>query len=214
MTTRLVVVGAGGFGRETLDVVDAVNRGSGSAEFEVLGVLDDAPSAENLGRLCTRGIANLGSVGAWLRAGDDADYLIAVGSSSARRELAEKFDSLGLRPATVVHPQAVVGSAGSIGGGTIICSGVQVSTNVHLGRHVHLNPNATVGHDSTVGDFVSVNPAATISGECTIGHDTLIGSAAVILQALDVGTGSVVGASACVTRNVARGVVVKGVPAR
>ncbi len=214
MTVRLVVVGAGGFGRETLDVVEAVNQACDPAIFDVLGVLDDSPSAENLKRLATRGIPHLGSVEAWLAGGDDAEYLVAVGDPRARRLLVQRFDAARRQPATVVHPGAVVGSAGSIGGGTVICSGAQVSTNVHLGRHVHVNPSATIGHDSVLGDFVSVNPAATISGECTIDHGALIGAAAMILQALDIGADVVVGASACVIRDVAQGAVVKGVPAR
>ena len=54
MTTPIVVVGAGGFGRETLDVVEAVNAAASQPAFEVLGVVDDAPSAENLVRLKSR----------------------------------------------------------------------------------------------------------------------------------------------------------------
>ncbi len=30
---------------------------------------------------------------------------------------------------------------------------------------MHLNLNATVGHDTIFGDFVSVNPLASVSGE-------------------------------------------------
>ena len=41
MSTPLVVVGAGGFGRDTLDVVEAVN--AVTTRFEILGVLDDDP---------------------------------------------------------------------------------------------------------------------------------------------------------------------------
>jgi sugar O-acyltransferase (sialic acid O-acetyltransferase NeuD family) len=214
VTRRLVVVGAGGFGRETLDVIEAVNRAAGSARFDIIGVLDDKPSTENLKRLSDRGVAHLGSVDEWITAGDDADYLIAVGSPQVRAALVDRFDSAGLQSATVVHPCAVVGSVGSTGAGTIICSGVQVSTNVHLGRHVHHNPNATIGHDSILGDHVSVNPAATISGECTVGKQTLVGSGAVILPGRRIGARCVVGAAACVTRDVDDDAVVKGVPAR
>jgi sugar O-acyltransferase (sialic acid O-acetyltransferase NeuD family) len=214
MTNRLVVVGAGGFGREALDVIDAVNRAGDAVKFDVIGIVDDKPSPDNLKRLSDRGVAYLGSVGDWLATGDDADYLIAVGSPAARKPLADRFDSAALRPATAIHPCAVIGSMASVGAGSIVCSGVQVSTNVRLGRHVHLNSSATIGHDSILGDFTSVNPAATVSGECILGYQTLVGAGAVILQGRRVGARCVVGAASCVTHDVEDDAVVKGVPAR
>ncbi len=212
MSTPLVVVGAGGFGRETLDVVEAVNRLTPA--FDVLGVLDDAPSTVNLDRLVARAIPYLGSVSKWLDVDERTDFLIAVGSPAARRALAEQFESNGHSPAIAIHPSAVIGSACEMGPGTIICAGVQVSTNVRLGAHVHLNPNVTVGHDAVLADFVSVNPAATISGECHVGEGSLLGAGCVVLQELSVGSNATVGASACVVHDVADTTNVLGVPAR
>ena len=38
---RIVIIGAGGFGREVLDIVEAINEAGGSLEF--IGFLDDGP---------------------------------------------------------------------------------------------------------------------------------------------------------------------------
>lgn len=203
---RLVVVGAGGFGRETLDVVAALGG------FTLLGVLDDAPSPTNLERLQRRGIAHLGSVDDWLADGDDAEYVIAIGQPALRRTLVGRFGDR--TAATLVHPSAGIGSVAAIGRGGIVCAGVQVSTNVQLGTHVQLNPNTTIGHDAVLHDFVSINPAATISGECVIASGALVGAGAVVLQGLTVGPDAVVGAAACVVRDVPAATTVKGVPAR
>lgn len=214
MTQPLVVVGAGGFGRETLDVVDAVKASVARSTFELLGVLDDAPSELNLKRLAARNAAYLGQLDNWLDTASESAYLVAVGNMCARARIAARLDARGHVAAVVVHPSASVGSATTIGAGTVVCAGVEVSTNVVLGRHVHLNPNATIGHDTVIEDFVSVNPAATISGECRIQTGAMVGAGAVILPRLSVGAGATVGAAACVTRDVAQRATVMGVPAR
>jgi sugar O-acyltransferase (sialic acid O-acetyltransferase NeuD family) len=215
MTPRpVVVVGAGGFGRETLDVVAAINAVSAGAGFDLLGVVDDDLTVVNGSRLTAGNVAYMGTVSCWLEQVDQASFLLAIGDPSTRRRVAQRLEAAGRQAATAVHPGAVLGSATVIGVGSIVCSGVQVSTNVRLGRYVHLNPNATVGHDTFLGDWVSVNPAATVSGDCQVGPGVLLGAASVVLAGLSVGPGATVGAAACVVTDVRSDTVVVGVPAR
>lgn len=213
--SALVVVGAGGFGREVLDVVDATNAASESPAWRLLGVVDDRPTDRNLELLRRRGVRYIGSVDESLRAeGLDAHYVVGIGSPKIRRAIANKFQGAGWTAATLVHPSVTLGFDVSIGDGSVLCAGVRLTTNIRLGQHVHLNLNATVGHDTVVGDFVSVNPLASISGDCTLEDDVLIGVAGVVLNGLTVREGATVGGSACVVRTVPPGTVVKGVPAR
>lgn len=214
MTQPVVVVGAGGFGRDALDVIDAMNQAQRTPAFAVLGIVDDAPSGTALTRLAGRQVEWLGGIEEWLESEGDAQYVIGIGNPSVRRAIDRRFAAAERVAATLMHPSATVGSMGSIGAGSVVCSGVQISTNVTLGRHVHVNPNATIGHDAVLGDYVSVNPGAIVSGDVTIEPGALIGAGAVILQGLTVGGLSTVGASACVVRNVAAEVTVRGVPAR
>ncbi|MCL1907140.1 MAG: NeuD/PglB/VioB family sugar acetyltransferase [Propionibacteriaceae bacterium] len=209
----MVVIGAGGFGRETLDVLESVNQANEGHGFRVIGVVDDSPSDENLMRLSRRGYRHLGTISDWKSSGVGDAYLIAVGSPSKRSIIAQCLVGLPSAP-PVIHPRAMVGSLCDVGSGTVICAGVQVSTNVKLGDHVHVNPSVTIGHDVTVANFVSINPGAIISGEVTLNDETLIGAGAVILQGLTVGAQVTVGASACVVEGVPDGVVAKGIPAR
>jgi sugar O-acyltransferase, sialic acid O-acetyltransferase NeuD family len=214
--SRVIIVGGGGFARETLDVIEAHNAVHPTEMIAVVGVVDGDLDDHSYQLLTARGIATLGSDRDWLRDGDHAfPYLLAIGDPSVKQRIDERYLAAGLRPHPgVVHPAAVFGSATVLGEGTVVCAGVQISTNVATGRHVHLNPNATVGHDARLADYVSVNPAAVISGHVKLETGALIGAGAVILERRSVGAWSTVGAAACVVRNVPSGTTVKGVPAQ
>lgn len=209
----LVIVGAGGFGREVLDVVEAIN--AVSPTHEVLGFVDDAITEMNLERITSRGARHLGGVADHLE-GPHArvSYVIGIGGTATRRSLAARFDAAGAEAATLVHPASTQGSAVTIGPGSVICAGVRLTTNIDIGRHVHINLNATVGHDTTIGDVVSLNPLVSISGDCHLEEGVLVGVAGVVLNGLRVGADAVVGGSACAVRDVPPATTVVGVPAK
>lgn len=211
--TKVIVVGASGFGRETLDVLEAMIE-TGSL-VEILGVVDDSPSPENLNRLKARDISYLGTIDNLIsRPVQNAKFILAIGNPSIRQMLVGKMENAGFSPFTAIHPTALIGTGITFSHGVVVCAGAVISTNVHLGRHVHVNPNATIGHDSILEDFVSVNPAAVISGEVLVKKNSLVGAAATILQGVLIGEHVVVGACSCVTKDVLSGATVKGVPAR
>lgn len=214
MTEPIVVVGGGGFGREVLDVIEAINSQDVNPPFQLLGVIDDSPSEENLARLATRSVKYLGGITEFLETEQNVAYAIGIGSPRTRRRVAALLDEAGCWPAILVHPSVTMGAQVSIAAGTVICAGVRLTTNIAIGCHVHINLNATIGHDTLISDFVSINPLASISGGCSLEADVMVGVGGVILQGLRIGEGSVVGACACVVRDVPPGVVVKGVPAR
>lgn len=219
MSSSVVVIGAGGFGREVVDVVEAVNEASTAAgqeaPWDLLGVADDAPTEANLARLADRGVPYLGTLEELLAA-DRAgmSYAVGIGSPAVRRRVAERCDAAGLEGAVLVHPSVTTGARVRIGAGSVLCAGVRITTNIELGRHAHINLNATIGHDTVIGDYVSLNPLASISGDCVLGSGVLVGVAGVVLNGIVVGDDAVVGGSACAVKDVEPGTVVVGVPAR
>ncbi|KJL26324.1 acetyltransferase [Microbacterium azadirachtae] len=214
MADGIIVIGAGGFGRETLDVIAAINALTRDPTWDILGVVDDGPAEIQIERLRDREIRLLGGIEANRELFEGTHYVIGIGSTAVRARIAEKVEAWGARPATVVHPSAVVGTRVVISAGSVVCGGVQISTNVRVGRHTHLNPAAVIGHDTVLDDFVSINPGAVISGEVAVGRAALVGAGATVLQGLTIGESAVVGAAACVTKDVDPKVVVIGVPAR
>jgi sugar O-acyltransferase (sialic acid O-acetyltransferase NeuD family) len=207
VTTRLVIIGAGGHGRETLDVVEAMN--ATSPRFEVIGFCADEAARDLLAR---RGAALLGGIDVLRDL--EADYVIGIGTSEVRRDVDATLSGFGRAATVLVHPLASTGSDLRFEPGVILAAGARVTTNVGLGRHTHLNVNAVVSHDCTVGDYVTLSPGVLINGNVDLGEGVFLGTGAVVLPGRTVGPWARVGAGAVVTEDVPPGRTVVGVPAR
>src|ERR1051325_6337718 len=102
--TPIVIVGAGGMGRETLDFIDAIN--AQTPKYEVIGFLADGRYDSK--ELTTRGAVYLGGVREGLTK-FNAEYVIAIGSSDARREIDAIATAAGRTPVSIVHPTVTIG---------------------------------------------------------------------------------------------------------
>jgi sugar O-acyltransferase (sialic acid O-acetyltransferase NeuD family) len=210
VTRKLVVLGAGGHGREVLDVFEAVTAVTARPTHHFAGFLDDGEPSPTL--LAKRDVPVLGPVS--LLATLDADYLVGTGTMAARRRLSCVGLSAGRRAPVLVHPAASVGSCVDCAEGVVIAAGARVTTNVSLGAHVYLNVNATVSHDCVLGARVIANPGAIVCGNVNVGDDVMLGAGCVIREGVRIGAEATVGAGAVVVHDVEPGTTVVGVPAR
>lgn len=207
----IYIVGASGFGREVEHLIRAINNTE--ATWRVAGFIDDAPSDENRELVRQLGHEVIGDLDVLLSF-QPSHYVIGIGTGTVRRHIDARLTAAGWTAATLIHPDTSLGYDVTFGPGSIVCAGVRATTNISCGRHVHLNLNATVGHDSSVQDYVTVNPLVAISGGVSLGESSTLGAGSTVLQYLSVGRESTVGAGAVVVRDVGDGVTVKGIPAK
>jgi hypothetical protein len=208
----IVIVGAGGFGREAHDVIEAINSARSRERYEFLGFLADY--IDNPQLIVGRG-ALLGGVSYLEELPAGTRYVIGIGNSAARKRIDGEASALGLHPATLVHPSVTMSRHSvELGPGTILCSHVSLTTAIRLGRHVHVNLNSTIGHDAVIHDYVTINPGVNISGNVVLEQEVTIGTGATVIQKLTIGAGSTIGAGAAVVRDIPSGVTAVGIPAK
>lgn len=203
MTAGLVIVGAGGHGRELADVARLTRT--------VSGFVDDGPLPED-DRLERLGFALLGDMD-WFEQ-NPSDCALGVGTSAVRRRLVARLTAAGCGIVTIAHPGASIGTDVRLGHGVVVYDRSTITTNVQIGDHTHLNVGCAVQHDSVVGSFVQFSPGVLVNGDCVIGDDVFLGSGAIVTRGCTVGRGASVGAGAVVLSDVAPGTTVVGAPAR
>ncbi len=212
---NLVILGAGGQGRETLEIAKAIIKdGKTSYNFKidkVIGFLDEKHVSSNdpLSGFAEKIIGTTEDLEKL-----DAYYTIAIGSGAKRFEVFQKLSHVSQKPAILLHPYAVVGERVFLGDGVTVAGGTSITTNVKIGKHSIVNVNSSISHDCNIGDFTTISPGVNVSGNVKIGSFVTLGTGCVILPNISIGDNAVVGAGAVVTKEVLPNTVVVGNPAR
>jgi sugar O-acyltransferase (sialic acid O-acetyltransferase NeuD family) len=206
---KLVVIGAGGFAREVVDVIDAIN--SVGPQFETCGYLVDE-AYQTPGQLIND-LPLLGSI-EWLRGRTDVVVVCGIGAPEVRRRMVMNAEDIGCRFATLVHPQAVLTRWISLGEGSVITAGCILTNQISIGRHVHVNLHCTIGHDAVLEDFSTLAPGVSVSGRVCLGQGCYIGTGANIIERRTVGPWSVIGAGSTIVNDLLPNTTSVGSPAR
>lgn len=205
--SAIVVLGAGGLGREVLAYACDAERAGWP--HRVRGFADDNPSAlvgvdvgvDVLGPLRDHS----------LLAGD---VIIAAGDPLMRRELRMRVAAAGGRLVSLVHPSTYVAADARIGDGAVIAPGAFVGVGATVSANAVVNVLASVGHDVVVGVDSVLSPHAALSGASRIGEAVLLGTHSTLTPGVQVGDWSKVAAGAVVSRDAPPGSLVAGNPAK
>ncbi len=206
---NLVIVGSSGHAKVVIDVVEREGR------YRIVGLLD---------RFRRRGEETLGYpvLGqeedlAQLRSRHElAGALVAIGDNHVRATVVSQIRAAcpDLPFVRAVHPRANIARQVELGEGAVVMAGASVGPGCSVGAFCIVNTNASLDHDSIMGEFASLAPRASTGGNCRIGAHSAIGIGAVVLQGVTIGEQTVLGASATALHDIASFTVAYGTPAR
>jgi sugar O-acyltransferase (sialic acid O-acetyltransferase NeuD family) len=208
----LVILGAGGLGREVAVLVQQLNEAAPAPGWELLGFYDDVAPTSSI----VAGLPYLGTAADLNATTGPVHVAVAVGSSQGRAALVARLTSPLLRFPALVHPAVALESYQrvALSEGCIIQQGCVLTCDVQLGRFVLLNLGCTIGHDAILADFCSLMPHANVGGDARLDTGVYLGTNATVIQGVQVGANSIVGAGAVAVRDLPAGVTAVGVPAR
>lgn len=206
---KIVIVGAGGFGREVKMLIDQLNSKENVYEFE--GYYDDA---FEIGTTINSNEV-LGSILDLANTTEKLNVVVAIGAPDIKRKIIEKLSNPNLRFPTLIDPSVLIGTEFvSIGKGCIICAGTIITCNIEIKDFVILNLMCTVGHDTTIHSYSSFMPSVNISGEVVIHEGVYVGTGAKIINQLEIGEQTIIGAGAVVSKTLPEKCTAVGIPAK
>ncbi len=205
---RIAIVSSGGFAREVLTLIKAINEKE--HRFEIIGFIDNDKSK------LIHGYPVIGSDDEVNKTKDPLSVVIAVGEPGLKEKIRNKYTNPLISFPTLIHPTAIIADCDNIeiGKGCIICAGCILTTDIKVKDFVILNLLCTVGHDTIINDYSAFMPSVNISGEVNIGNGVYVGTGAKIINQVEIGENTIVGAGAVVAKSLPANCTAVGVPAK
>jgi sugar O-acyltransferase (sialic acid O-acetyltransferase NeuD family) len=212
-TKELIIVGAGGLGREVYswlsDFVCQSLLVEHKTTYHIKGFIDDNINAlkgfdYDCGIIGT--IKNHQPI-------ENEFLVLAILHTKTKKNIVDNLTNKGASFFTLIHDSAVIGKNIFMGQGCVICPNVTITADVKLGDFVFINIGSTIGHDVVIGDFTSITPNVYICGKTNVGEMCTFGASSTIIPERKIGSGAFVGAGSVVIKNIKKNQKVYGNPA-
>lgn len=205
---KLIIVGAGGCGREVAQIAQDVEKAS-VVDWKLTGFIDDSFNNGSI----VNNIPVLGSIQDWVPKEDEV-FICAIGNPNIRETIVTRLYEKGARFTKLIHPSVIVSQSAIIEEGVIIYPFTCVSVNTYIGKHVLINLHNAIGHDASIGDYSVLSSFCDITGHVKLGSKVFLGSHVSIVPNLKIGDNAYVGLGSVVVTSIKPDKRVFGNPAK
>jgi len=205
---NLIIIGAGGCGREILQWAKDINKQERT--WNIKGFLDDDAKALN-NKKCD--IPILSSIDAYDVQEEDV-FVCGIGDSTTRKAVIKKMKDKGAEFVNIIHPTAIVADSCTLGNGIILYPFSLVSDNAIVSDGCIINMHSSVAHDATLGSYCTISSYCDITGMCSVGNEVFMGTSAKLVPGAKVGNHAFICAGSEVMSRIRDDVKVMGNPAK
>jgi sugar O-acyltransferase (sialic acid O-acetyltransferase NeuD family) len=204
---NLLIIGAGGFGREMFATArEAIGYGD---DFVIKGFLDGNPPALD----GYEGYPSIIGTPETYEIEDNDVFITALGNLDSRRRCVAMIEQRGGEFISIVHKTASLGPNVKVDAGSFIAHNVVLTADIEVGRHSCVFHGTVIGHDTKLKDFTHIYSLVSIGGGVRIEDGASVFPGARIVPRVTIGERATVGIGSAVIRNVEPGITVFGVPA-
>ena len=184
----IVIIGAGGFGREVQWLLERINEREKT--WNILGYVDDGKERGTL----IDDLPVLDGIEFLREVKKPLAVVCAVGASKTRKRIMEGLGGTDyLEFPNIIDPSVRMSERITMGKGNIVCAGNILTVDITLGDFNIINLDCTVGHDAVLHSYVTVYPSVNISGCVEVGEVSELGTGSHIIQGVKIGSHAIVG---------------------
>ena len=147
---KLLILGAGGYGKTVADLAEELGC------YDRIAFLDDGCSGTGI-------LGKCGEFGSF--ADGETQMYPAFGNNAIRMHWLKSLQDAGVTVPSLVHPRAYVSPRAKLGAGCVVLPMAVVNTGVTLEDGCIVNIGALIDHDSVIGEGTHLAPGAIVKAE-------------------------------------------------
>lgn len=169
MMEKLLLVGAGGFGRVVMEHVieqqydvafvdDGYEVGTEVCGIKIVGHIEDLPTLIR----------------------DYKKLVVSIGNNKFRESVYKKAEEIGYDFPNIICKSVYISPFAKVGKGCVFLNNVSIQNGAKVGNGVLLNPGVEIHHDGTVDDYTLIYSNSVVRTMAHIGKRVKIGSTCTI----------------------------------